>query len=178
MTPLVIERPKLNDRELIKNLIKVVLVDTWTKNGLGHLTEEIEEEIQMKWSFLEQDFDSNGIDRTFLIAKMDEQVVGTIEHGKANDTISACGDAYLSSLREVGTVFIHPDFQGKGIGKALLEAMVRMLRDKGEVKYCLDSGYKTAQKIWNHLLGTPKYILKDYWGAGLDHFVWEVEIKI
>lgn len=82
MTPLVIERPKLNDRELIKNLIKVVLVDTWTKNGLGHLTEEIEKEIQMKWSFLEQDFDSNGIDRTFLIAKMDGQVVGTIEYGE------------------------------------------------------------------------------------------------
>lgn len=82
MTSFVIERPKLDDREFIKNLIQVVLVDTWTKNGLGHLTEEIEEEIQMKWSFLEQDFDSNGIDRTFLIAKMDEQVVGTIEYGE------------------------------------------------------------------------------------------------
>lgn len=48
MTALVIERPDPNDRETIKDLIRVVLVDTWTKNGLGHLTHEIEEEIQMK----------------------------------------------------------------------------------------------------------------------------------
>lgn len=104
-------------------------------------------------------------------------MVGTIEHGKANETIVACGDAYLSSLQEIGTVFIHPDFQGKGIGKALLAAMILLLKEKGEVKYCLDSGYKTAQKVWSHLLGTPKYILKDFWGPELDHFVWEVEIK-
>jgi hypothetical protein len=39
-------------------------------------------------------------------------------------------------------------------------------------KYLFDSGFTVAKKIWTHLYGEPYKVIKDYWGQGVDHFIW------
>jgi hypothetical protein len=51
------------------------------------------------------------------------------------------------------------------------------LEKKGIEEFCLDSGYKSAQKIWINKFGNPQYHLKDYWGKDADHMVWRIQVK-
>ena len=53
----------------------------------------------------------------------------------------------------------------------------RELKRRGMEEFCLDSGYKSAQKIWLNKFGTPEYCLKDYWAKGFDHMIWRVKIE-
>jgi GNAT superfamily N-acetyltransferase len=78
---------------------------------------------------------------------------------------------------EVGTVFVHPDYQGKGIGNSLLEAIMKHLKNIGLTEFCLDSGYGSAQQIWKRKFGLPDYWQKDFWGEGQDHMVWRITFK-
>lgn len=169
-----IERPDRLDVTSIEALFERVLKDNWLKNGLWDLQAELHEEIEVKKTFLALDFDTQGKEKYFLIAKVDETVVGTIEIGDANDTIKACDDELLNQLPEIGTVFVLPEFQGKGIGSKLMEAMSQHLKNERYKGFCIDSGYKSAQGIWLHKFGAPTYLLKDHWGPGLDHMVWKV----
>lgn len=169
-----IERPQKEDIACIEALFVTVLKDNWEKNGLWDLQEDLEEEIKVKKEFLTLDFATKGKSKYFLIAKVAGQVVGTIEFGEANETIKACGDELLSSLPEIGTVFVMPEYQGNGIGSKMIEKMVQHLRTESYKGFCIDSGYKTAQVIWIHKYGEPTFTLKDHWGPDLDHMVWQV----
>lgn len=171
-----IERPKLEEEFEINQFFRLVLEDTFKKNGLLNMEELLEEEVEDKRRCLRQDFDSTGAMRHFLIAWLDQRIVGTIEFGAANDLISACTENKLRHLMEIGTVFVHPEFQNKGIGKALLDAIFEKMMDAGLEEYCFDSGYPEAQKIWIHVFGEPEYHLKNYWGEGADHMVWRGKI--
>jgi len=173
---LAIGRPKPSDREQIYALFETVLKDTYAKNGLDAFKDELLEEIALKKSFLEQDFESDGAEKYFLIAKIKDRVVGTVEFGPANSVIKACNDDSMMTLNEIGTVFVLPDFQAMGIGSAMLGAIEETLVKKGQQAYCLDSGYPSAQKIWLRKLGDPAHVLKDYWGEGFDHMIWRVDL--
>ncbi len=65
-----------------------------------------------------------------------------------------------------------PEYQGKGIGTMLLNAILACLRQKGVSEFCLDSTYKKAQSYWTKKLGQPSVTLKDYWGKGLNYMIW------
>ncbi len=107
----------------------------------------------------------------------DDEFIGSIEYGPVSDLIRTCTNEALKDLVEVGTVFVHPGYQGKGIGNSLLNAMFLSLKKKGMEEFCLDSGYDNAQKIWKKKFGEPDYLFKDYWGEGLDHLIWKVKIN-
>ncbi len=174
---LAIARPNPSDTEQIHALFETVLKDTYAKNNLDDFKDALMEEINHKKHMLTLDLESNGADLYFLIAKMNDKVVGTIEYGPANEVIEKCGDGSLMALKEIGTLFVLPEYQGMGIGTAMLEAIKDSLADGGHSAFCLDSGYPTAQKIWLKMLGTPEFVLKDYWGEGFDHMVWRGEIE-
>lgn len=168
--------PTSADQAEINRLIEVVLKDNWIKNELMELEDGLIEEIKMKKGFVDAFVNGNKDARSFLMARHHEEIVGIIEHGPVNDTIKSCKDEALNLLQEVGTVFVLPDYQGIGLGKRLMEAVVERLAQLGETAFCIDSGYKTAQPIWTHLFGEPLYLMKDYWGPGGDHMVWKVPI--
>ena len=44
-------------------------------------------------------------------------------------------------------------------------------------EFCLDSGYKSAQKTWINKFGNPEYHLKNYWGEDSDHMVWRISVE-
>jgi GNAT superfamily N-acetyltransferase len=172
-----ISRPRFEDIELINEFFEIVLRDTFEKNGIADLVNLIEEEIKDKRRCLNQDMESNGKDRYFLIAKEDDNIVGSIEYGPSNDLIISCTNGKLKKLVEIGTVFVHPDYQNKGIGSRMLNLIFIEL-EKNEIReFCLDSGYKSAQKTWTKKFGNPEYYLKDYWEKDADHMVWRIRVE-
>jgi GNAT superfamily N-acetyltransferase len=172
-----IRRPIIDDLMEMSQFFREVITDTFHKEGLGHLQDDIEREIKVKIEFLNGDFDSNGENRYFLIALKDNKALGTIEFGPASKLINASTKGAFKELVEVGTVFVHPDFQSRGIGRLLLNVMFLTLQNKGIVEFCLDSGYLNAQKIWIKKFGKPDYLLKNFWGEGHDHMIWRRRIS-
>jgi len=39
--------------------------------------------------------------------------------------------------------------------------------------FCLDSGYKKAQSIWQKKFGKPDFILEHFWGENSHHMIWK-----
>jgi len=172
-----IARPRIEDMDLINAFFKIVLYDTFKRNELLDLIETYNEEINDKRRCLNQDFESCGNDRYFLIAKDKELIVASIEYGLSNNLINSCTNGALKDLVEIGTVFVHPDYQKKGIGNRMLNSIFRELDKKGIKEFCFDSGYKSAQKIWIKKFGNPQYFFKDYWGEDANHMIWRLKVK-
>ncbi|PPA69279.1 GNAT family N-acetyltransferase [Jeotgalibacillus proteolyticus] len=172
-----IRTPKAEERKQLNQFFETVITDTFSKEGIGHQTEDIKEEISTKKNFLESYFTSNGKERFFLIALSNGKMIGSIEFGPASDLIKECTTNAYSRLMEIGTVFVHPDFQRNGVGNLMLKCIYKELQKRGIVEFCLDSGYTSAQKIWMKKFGPPDYLLKDYWGEGFDHMIWKKEVK-
>lgn len=165
-----IRRPRIGDYENLNQFFRIVITDTFAREGLA----EIENEIEDKKKYLKSDFDSNGENRYFLIALDDEKIIGSIEYGPASGLINKCTEGALKELIEVGTVFVRPDYQRQGVGNLLLNAMYLTLQNRCIKEFCIDSGYTNAQKIWMKKFGEPDYLLKDYWGEGYDHMIWRI----
>lgn len=169
-----IRRPRTEDNEELNQFFSTVIKDTFAREGLSEMLNDIENEIENKKYYLNCDFDSNGKNRYFLLAldKYSNKVIGTIEYGPSSELINVCTDRALKELYEVGTVFVHPEYQKRGIGTLLLNVMLLTLQNRAIEEFCLDSGYTNAQKIWKKKFGEPDYLLKDYWGEGCDYMIW------
>jgi GNAT superfamily N-acetyltransferase len=172
-----IRRPRIEDIEELNQFFKTVITDTFAREGLAGLIDDIEAEIVSKKNYLQLDLDSKGEKRYFLIALAGNKIIGTIEYGPASKLIQDCTNGELSNLVEVGTVFVLPNYQRQGIGNRLLAEMLHTLKARGIAEFCLDSGYRNAQTIWKKKFGEPDYLLKDYWGQGQDHMIWKMPTK-
>ena len=172
-----IKRPKMEDFKELNKFFRMVIRDTFNKEGIGDKLEDLAEEIETKKAYLESDFSSNGENRYFLIALKGDIIIGSIEYGPASNLINKCTHNALREFPEIGTVFVHPDYQRNGVGNLLLREIFLTLKKKGIEEFCLDSGYRKAQKIWKKKFGEPDYLLKDYWGEGYDHMIWKVKVK-
>jgi GNAT superfamily N-acetyltransferase len=170
-----IRRPILEDMEDLNQFFSKVIRDTFASEGLSKKLDDIEKEIESKKQYLECDYKSKGKDRVFWIAldKKNNKIIGTIEYGPASELINSCTNGALKEWFEVGTVFVDPDYQRRGIGTLLLNVMLLTLQSRGIQKFCLDSGYTNAQRIWKKKFGEPDYVLKDYWGKGSSHMIWK-----
>ena len=74
-----ISRPKIEDIEEINKFFELVLRDTFERNGILDLVDTFDNEIIDKRRWLNQDIESRGTNRFFLIAKEGEKIVGSIE---------------------------------------------------------------------------------------------------
>ena len=176
MTDIIIRRPNEGDKMEIGKLFELVLTHTYNKECKTYDVEDLEGEIDTKNKYLLSDFASEGEARHFLIAESNEKILGTIEYGYPNDLILSVDSAF-KDLVEVGSVFVHPDYQGQGIGNLLLNGIYEELKKDNLKEFCLDSGYSTAQKIWNKKFGEPLYVLERYWYGEYDHMIWRVDIS-
>jgi GNAT superfamily N-acetyltransferase len=172
-----IRRPHTKDIDELHRFFRDVIIDTFRKEGIGEQVYDLEEEIKSKETNLQDDFKSNGQNRYLLIAVDADKIIGTIEYGKVSDLILECTNNTFRHLKEVGTVFVSPRCQKKGKGNLLLQEMYRTLQNKGIEEFCLDSGYRRAQAIWRGKFGEPDYLMKDYWGDGLHHMIWKLNVN-
>ncbi|WP_075619351.1 GNAT family N-acetyltransferase [Paenisporosarcina indica] len=172
-----VRRPGTEDRAELHEFFRMVITDTFLKEGIGDKWNDIEEEIKSKKVYLENDLVSDGENRYFLIASDGDKIIGSIEYGPASELICQCSNHEIKYLNEVGTVFVHPDFQGLGVGNYLLHNMYTAMQSKGIEEFCLDSGYTRAQEIWKKKFGTPNYLLKNYWDEGYHHMIWRIKVN-
>lgn len=174
-----IRRPRIEDSEELYQLFSTVIRDTFAREGLSEWHDDIENEMEAKKQYLKYDLDSNGESRYFLLAFdiKSNKIIGTIEYGQASELINICTNGALKGMFEIGTVFVLPDYQSRGIGTLLLNAMFLTLLGNGVQDFCLDSGYTNSQKIWERKFGKPDYLLKDYWSEGTDHMIWTRSTK-
>lgn len=172
-----IRRPVKEDIHQIEKFFRIVLEDTFRKEGIEENIYDMLEELASKKRYLASDFHSGVEERYFLIAVSGREILGTMESGKQSKLLLNLTKGKLSHLPEVGTAFVHPDHQGQGIASLLLEEMEKELERKGFAEYCLDSGYQRAQKIWFSKFGTPCYIFENYWAQGVSHMIWKVKIS-
>jgi GNAT superfamily N-acetyltransferase len=177
MNSIEIGRPRTDDYKELTEFFSTVIKDTFAKEGLASLHDDLKNEIVTKSTYLHSDYDSNGADRYFLIAKKGEKIVGTIEYGHSSDLIYRTTDGALKDVYEIGTVFVHPRYQSRGIGSLLLNIMVLTLMNRGIGEFCIDSGYANAQRVWTRKFGSPDYWLKDYWGKGYDQMIWRRNVR-
>lgn len=174
---IIIRRPVLEELEQIYAFFELVLRDTFQANGLAERKELLTDELLDKRECIQQDFDTNGEERFFLLAQYNDKIIGSIEYGKSNDLLNHCTNNELKDLLEIGTVFVHPQYQKQGVSALLYRQLLRVLASKRIEEFTFDSGYQIAQKIWCKRFGEPTYYLKDYWGEGSHHMVWRVKVN-
>lgn len=171
---MIIRRIKREDRVQLKRLFEIVVSDTYEKEGIGHLTEDINNEVEAKIEYIEKDFDTQGKAQYFLVAEIDDQIVGCAAYGPCSHLIYDHLPE-LKSVLELGSVLVLPDFHNRKIGSQLVDRVLMDLK-KISNEVCLDSGYTIAKKIWTKRFGEPQLILKDFWGEGFDHYIWHVNL--
>lgn len=176
MNHIKIRRPNIDDKDKLLEFCKLVLEDTFIKEGIEDLVEDLEEELVAKKKYLEDDLMTNGDLVYFLIAEDQGTIVGTIQYGPSSDLIRTCTNGKYKDLYEIASVFVRPDYQGQGLGSLLLKSIYQVMESKGIKEFCLDSGYSNAQKIWRKKFGKPDYFLPDYWGQGHHHLIWKVDL--
>lgn len=151
------------------------LPDAFEKEGLGHLTREIEDEVAHKKKMLSRSLEEKDSEIFFLLAMHKDRVIGTISYGPRGKEIRECTGEELEGVGELGSLMVLPGFQGQGVASALIKALVRELHVAGIEGFCLDSGYKRAQRKWLRKFGDPYKVAQDFWGEGSDHMVWSVK---
>lgn len=174
---LLISRLTKENLESAYRVFETSIPDAFEKEGLGDLKEDIQREIIHKRHMLESSLDEAGSDVFFLIAKLGESVIGAISFGPCGEDARKCTDNELEGIGELGSLFVLPGHQGKGVGSALIGAMMEQLSGQGIEEFCLDSGYRRAQKRWLRKFGEPCRVVKDYWGPGTEHMVWLCRVK-
>lgn len=168
----IIRRPNIKDREELHQLFETTIKNTLELEGAVGEEDFIKELSDDQKNLIDTDFDTDGKEYYFLVAEYEGKIAGTICHRPCSDIIKDCADRDIKGMHEIGSVYILPDFQGKGIAKLLLNAMYITLSAKGFDEFWLDSGYDIAKNVWRNVLGEPTIIMKDYWGEGVDHHLW------
>lgn len=176
MTHIDVARFSPNDFDDVVNFLEYAITDTFNKEGIGHLRDEIKNEVNSKIAYLNKDIETNGDDLFFLIAKQNHKIVGTIEYSPLSQLITENTNGEFTGLNKVGTIYVHPDIQRMGIGSKMLLSMMDELKNRGVNNYCLDTGYNTALAIWTKLFGSALYTLNNYWGDGQHHSIWHLSV--
>ncbi|AJD89840.1 hypothetical protein JMA_05230 [Jeotgalibacillus malaysiensis] len=115
-------------------------------------------------------------EETMFVALEDTQVLGTIACMIPGELIT-CGLEPEDGVFEVGSIYIHPEYQRKGVGHALLQHTQGWLLENGHSKFYLDAGFVSSQTYWKKRLGEPDILLEDYWGGGFNHMIWIGKLK-
>ncbi len=177
-----IKRPLISEREEIHSLFEKTIKQTFKSEGIADDHELIAELAYDQKNLIDLDFETGGNAAYFLVAEIDGRIAGTICHRPCSKIIIECSLGKAQDMHEIGSVYILPEFQGKGLCKLLLNSMYITMKAKGFREFWLDSGYAVARQVWKKLLGPPTIMMDDYWAPGAHHHLWlrsldDVKIK-
>ncbi|MFL0373004.1 GNAT family N-acetyltransferase [Paenibacillus amylolyticus] len=169
-----------SDADGAYQVFEATIPAAFDQEGIGSLLDDIQGEITQKKAMIRkalQAKDNIKASVFFLVAKMGDVIVGTISYGPCGEEIRECTEGRLNDIGELGSLYVTPDFQGQGIASELIVALVTELQRRGIKQFCLDSGYRIAQKKWQRKFGEPYVVANNYWGEGTDHMVWLCEVQ-
>nr|WP_211175507.1 GNAT family N-acetyltransferase [Paenibacillus sp. SZ31] len=168
------------DADAACQVFETTIPAAFEQEGIGSLLDDIQHEIAHKRALIHtalQPKANKEANVFFLVAKMDDVIVGTISYGPCGEEIRECTDHRLNDIGELGSLYVLPEVQGLGIGSALILALVTELQRLGIKQFCLDSGYQIAQQKWQRKFGEPYVVAKNYWDEGTDHMVWLCRVQ-
>lgn len=173
---MMIRKPMETDISQLQDFLELVISDTSKKEEIEEddfISEEVESKIKVLKNYLQEpDKDSR-----FLIALDGEKIIGTISSSFCRDKILELVGNKVEKEFQIGIVYIHPDYQKKGVATNLLNEMYEILKNRGIKEFYLDSGYLEAQKYWKKKLGAPLIVEKDCWGEGIHHMIWKSSLN-
>lgn len=172
-----IRNARPSDAEHACRVFDLAIPEAFEQEGLGHLTEDIAHELAEKRRVLQACLKEDSTSYWFLVALHRENIVGTISYGPCCEDILNCTENALRNVGELGSLYIMPEYQGQGIGSALIRAAVNRMAGDGIQRFSLDSGYRIAQQKWLNKFGKPYAVVPDYWGPGSVHMVWLCEVE-
>ena len=176
MKKIIVGIPTTGEENEIENLFKITINSAFEEQGVGHLTEFIEEEIETKMQMVKSFLEGTN-DYYFLVAKDEDSIVGAISFGSCGNIIRQCCEGQLNNVGELGSLYVLPKYQGQKIGSKLINSLILYLKQNQIENFCLDSGFKKAQKRWTRKFGQPYKIMKNYWGPNSDHFIWYCKVN-
>jgi GNAT superfamily N-acetyltransferase len=174
---LIIERPGKKDSDAIYKVFEETIPDAFEKENLCHLTEDMLLEIESKKKLFDQVIKSSEGDTFFLVAKIEDEVIGTISFSPSSNDIIKLNLKQINNVGELGSLYVLPSYQGRGIASALIHVLLEHLHRKGIQQFCLDSGYRLAQRRWLRKFGTPYKIIEEYWGKDNHHMIWLCRVR-
>ena len=163
------------DFEAAYEVFKITIPYAFGKCDVELEKEDIKAETLNKKRLLQKSIAKD--EPVFFVAKHNNKVIGTIAYGPCSEDIKVCTNNEITDLGEIGSLFILPEYQNKGIGSALINYLMEYLKEKGIKEFCLDSGYDKAQKTWTKKFGKPYTVVKDYWAKDVDNMVWICKVK-
>lgn len=169
-----IVRPNRTHLEELEKLFQSVIKNTFIQDGIWDDTDWIREEVSKQITFINKDLNSWGADIYFLLAKCEDKIVGTIWYASAsnNEFIKSNLEQDIVWVQEITSVYVLPEYQKKGIGSILLNAILVSLLHKWVSSICLDWGYVQSQKVWTKKFGQPNFVSKNHFGEWLDYMIW------
>lgn len=178
MTQLQICKLESSDIPEVRLLIELVIRDSFIQQGVDIVKQQakLEEQIAFVTSKLDQPQDEDFI---FFTARQQSKIVGLMGIGSLTAPVKLA----LAKLQhsetgviEIMSAYIHPEFQGQGIGTKLLQTILVHLKHSQYTTFALDTGYLKAKEFWTRRLGNPSVCLDKYWGKA-DCWVWVREIQ-
>ncbi|UUV18252.1 GNAT family N-acetyltransferase [Fusobacteria bacterium ZRK30] len=169
-----IKKPIKNNLPKLEEFFRIVISDTAKREGIT-ISNFVDEEVEEKMKYCKNYFEE-GSNISMLVALDGEKIIGTISSSYCNSDIKNVIKGLKKDSMKIGTVYIHPSYQRKGIGKTLLNEIYKILKSKNIKEFYLDSGYKSAQIYWTKNLGEPFFKAKNYWGPRIDNFIWKVKL--
>ncbi|MFP4078198.1 MAG: N-acetyltransferase family protein [Candidatus Izemoplasmataceae bacterium] len=113
----------------------------------------------------------------YFLAYENAKLIGTMAYGKPpNRGIRRRTGGALNNTVEIGSLYIHPDYQRQGIGKTLLIHALKTLHSEGVDTVCFDSIIESSKTIWLKLFGEPRYKIPSK-KHDFTHMIWVVDTK-
>ena len=169
--------PDIDDRSGVVHLLERSISDAFIQEGLDDIGEEIQSIIDTKKIMFDEFVQNPGQTTQIFVAKETDQIVGIISFAPRGKEIRDCTGQELEGIGELGTLYILPEYQNQKIGSALIRTLVQYLAEQGVRQFCLDSGFKRAQRRWLRKFGEPYLTAQDYWGPDGDHMVWLCNVQ-
>lgn len=168
------EMLSISDESKLHDFFTMTLTHTFSNNGISD-DEDLQVEINKKMAYVKAYFEYH--EDYFMVAKDGDLLVGIIGFYQPNAIIkSLLGDS-VDGIKEMGSLYVHPDYQNQGIGSTLIEKMIQYLKAQGIRQYCFDCGYNKSIQTWTRKFGEPTYFYKDHWDIGNHHAIWMIDLE-
>ena len=171
-----IRRPEQGDLPRLRVFLEMTMKHSFEINGIVGAEAELLTAIQSKYEDMLEDVQSEGKKQFHLLALQANVIVGCMGYGPPNEIIRKHMGISVEQQVELKSAYILPSCQRRGIGLALLQAIVRQLKRKGWREMYLDCGYRLSQPFWQKEFGEASTILHNHWGPDEHHMIWKVTL--
>lgn len=172
-------RPQKSELDAIRKHLEYTISETFKEAGVFESAyDEYVEEIEYQTEKFKIDFDTQGTEEYFLLAKSENKIIGTIGYGKPNPVIKEYFPKLDDTIGEIKAVYINPAYQNQKVGTKLFQAILAYLNSQNIEEFILDCGYKKSQPFWIKLLDEPTILLKDFYQPDSHHMIWRSEVQI